>query len=169
MSSKPSRYVSRSGEGKQGYCKLCAFADLKQLNQNLAAGWNSTQIRNWLKANYDVSVTRQTIYTHRDEHAKHPADRVVTAVERAQRKDVMLPRVSSNEEYLTAIRDLGYRRAVENPDEVTIDHGLKAAQILSQKGSGGGNITILLAKVMTGGGTPEAVVEGEFREAPVQQ
>ena len=168
MSSEPSKYISRAGFGKPGYCRLCSFADLKQLDEKLAAGWNARQITDWLQVNYKVSVTRQTIYTHRDYHAKRPEDRVVSAVEKAQRKDVMLPRVSSNEQYLEAIRDIGYRRAVDNPDEVTIDHGLKAAQILASQKQGGGNTFILLAKVMTGGGLPEVIIEGESREIAVQ-
>lgn len=138
---------------------------MRELNNKIKAEWNSTQIRNWLKANYDISVTRQTIYTHRDEHMTRPEDKIVSAVEKAQRKELMLPRVSSNEQYLEAIRDIGYQRAVENPEEVTIEHSLRAVQIMeSSSKRGGGNITILLAKVFTGGESPEVIIEGEARE-----
>lgn len=79
----------------------------------------------------------------------------------------MLPRVSTNEQYLEAIRDLGYKRAVENPEEVTIDHGLKAAQVLASQKRGGGDTIILLAKVFTGGGLPD-VIDGEYQEVQNQ-
>lgn len=164
MSDKPSKFVSRAGFGKQGYCRLCSFQDLKQLNDKIKAGWNARQVKDWLVANYGVTFSRQTFYTHKDEHMTRPEDRIVSAVEKAQRKELMLPRVSSNEQYLEAIRDIGYQRAVENPEEVTIDHGLKAAQILASQKRGGGDITILLAKVFTGGESPEVIIEGEARE-----
>lgn len=115
-------------------------------------------------ANYAVTFSRQTFYTHKDEHMTRPEDRIVSAVEKAQRKELMLPRVSSNEQYLEAIRDIGYQRAVENPEEVTIDHGLKAAQILASQKRGGGDTMILLAKFFTGGDAPEVIIEGEARE-----
>lgn len=169
MSDKRSAYISRAGFGKQGWCKLCAFADARLLNEKIKAGWNARQINDWLKSQYDVSATRQTIYTHRDEHLTRPEDRVVTAVQKQRESGKMLPRVSTNEQYLEAIRDLGYQKAVENPDEVTIDHGLKAAQILASQKRGGGDTIILLAKVLTGGATPEVIIEGQARDITDQE
>lgn len=137
---------------------------MHQLNEKIKAGWNARQVKDWLAANYGVTFSRQTFYTHKDEHMTRPEDRLVSAVEKQRATGVMLPRVSSNEQYLEAIRDIGYQRAVENPEEVTIDHGLKAAQILAGQKRGGGDITILLAKVFTGGDAPGVVIEGEARE-----
>lgn len=165
MSDKPSKFVSRAGFGRQGYCRLCSFQDLRQLNDKIKAGWNARQVKDWLVANYGVTFSRQTFYTHKDEHMTRPEDKIVSAVEKAQRKDLMLPRVSSNEQYLEAIRDLGYARAVANPDEVTIQDGLKAAQILVSQKARGGDTFVLLAKVFTGGDfAPSEVIDGEAHE-----
>ena len=165
MSDRASKFVSKAGEGRQGYCKLCAFADVAKLNKNIAAGWNSRQINDWLRENYNVTVTRQTFYNHRDNHAKNPQDRLVTAVQKAQAKGVVLPATTSTEEFLGAVRDTAMRRAIENPEEVTIDHGLKAAQILASQKKSGGDIHILLAKIVTGSDWRSGVViEGEAVE-----
>lgn len=157
--------ISRAGQGKQGYCKLCSFADEGALNDRIKFGWKSTQINNWLKTHYGFSVNRQTIYSH-VKHVQDPADRVVTAVAKRQAQGNFLPRVASNEQYLEAIRDLGYQRAVASPEEVTIDHGLKAAQILASQKRSGGDIVILLAKIMSGGEQSFDIIEGQSVEVP---
>ena len=54
-------------------------------------------------------------------------------------------------------------RAQQNPDEITIEHALKAASILSQKKEKGTNVFLLMAKVITGN-KPQVIVEGVAEE-----
>jgi hypothetical protein len=70
---------------------------------------------------------------------------------------------ATTDQFLEAIKDIGFRRAQQNPDEVTVDHALKAASILSQKKENGTNVFLLMAKVITGN-APAVVVEGQSEE-----
>lgn len=167
MSDKPSALISRAGFGKQGYCKLCSFVDLKALNDKIIAKWNARQIIDWLSTNYGETATRATIYNHRDNHMSRAEDRLVTAVQKQRASGHMMPRVSSNEQFLEAIRDIGYQRAIDNPEEVTIDHGLKAAATLANSKRSSGEITLILARVSVGADYSN-VIEGEAVEVPVQ-
>lgn len=146
---------------------MCSFADEGLLNARIKAGWNSRQVNDWLRTHYDgLAFDRKTIYTHKREHLGRPEDRLVTAVAKTQAREATLPRATTNEQFLEAIRDVGYQRAILHPDEVTIDHSLKATQILVGAKSQGGNTLIILAKIMTGAMSPELspVVDGEFVE-----
>jgi hypothetical protein len=154
--------VSRAGFGKPGYCKLCASTALADVNEAIKNGWNARQVNTMLEAKYGWKVNRQTFYSHK-EHASHPADRVVNSVEKAKADGNVLPRQSTPTQFLEAVRDLAMQRAIDHPEEVTIDHGIKAAQVLAQSNKRGGDITILLARVVTGG-DPAVVIEGEFSD-----
>lgn len=67
---------------------------------------------------------------------------------------------------LEAIRDIGMKRAAEHPEEVTVDHALKAATALEQRKGGTDNIIVLLAKAMNSVPQLEAEVIGEYKELP---
>lgn len=152
--------------GRQGYCKLCSLKDPQaqlDLDQRVRDEWNAGQIGKWLKSRYDISATRQTIYSHQD-HVKHPRDRLVTAVQRTQTRALATRPVASNEQFLEAIRDIGYQRAMDNPDEVTIDQSIKAASVLAGSKRGNGEVTLILARFSVGAGTPVDVIEGEAVE-----
>ena len=172
MSDKPSAAISRAGIGRQGYCKLCSLADSRaqtDLDERIRAGWKSTAIINLLRDRYGVTVNRQTFYSHKP-HATHPRDRLVTAVQRSEQRALQTKPVASTEQFLEAIRDAGYQRAVNNPEEVTIDHALKAANILANQKQSGGDIHILLAKIVTGSEwRSDVVIEGESREVMTAQ
>ena len=139
------KLVSKAGYGKQGYCKLCSFAEVDAVNDRLKRGWNARQVNDFLKQ-YGIQVNRQTVYAHKD-HITAPADKVVAAADKAR----MQP----------AIRNATTDQ--QNPDEITIDHALKAASILSQKKEKGTNVFLLMAKVITGN-KPQLIVEGVAEE-----
>ena len=151
--------------GKQGFCKLCSIRDAQaqlDLDQHIRDGWNAGQVGRWLKSRYEITATRQTIYSHQD-HVKHPRDRLVTAVQRTQQRALSTRPVASNEQFLEAIRDIGYQRAMDNPEEVTVDQSIKAASILAGSKRSGGEITLILARVSLGDYAPD-VIEGEVVE-----
>jgi hypothetical protein len=151
--------ISKAGYGKQGYCKLCSFAEVDAVNDRLKRGFNARQVNDFLRQ-YGMQVNRQTIYAHKD-HITHPADKVVAAAEKARMNPVI--KNATTDQFLEAIKDIGFRRAQQNPDEVTVDHALKAASILSQKKENGTNVFLLMAKVITGN-APAVVVEGQSEE-----
>jgi hypothetical protein len=71
------------------------------------------------------------------------------------------------------IRELGMRKAIENPEEVTVDHALKAASILQAAEKKGDNILVVLAKAVMAEPPDDIVglisqgadvVEGEYEE-----
>jgi len=153
------KLVSKAGYGKQGYCKLCSFAEVDAVNDRLKRGWNARQVNDFLKQ-YGIQVNRQTVYAHK-EHITAPADKVVAAAEKARMQPVI--KNATTDQFLEAVKDIGFLRAQQNPDEITIDHALKAASILSQKKEKGTNVFLLMAKVITGN-KPQVIVEGVAEE-----
>lgn len=152
--------VSRAGLGKPGYCKLCAFAEAPALNERIEKGWTPRQINDWLRP-FGLQVSRDTIYKHRD-HLTHPQDKVVAYAKRTQ---AVARRKTTTDEFLQAVQDIGFQRAQEHPEEITVDHALKAASILAQKREKGTNVFLLMAQVVTGN-APTVVVEGQAEEIP---
>jgi len=145
--------VSRAGYGKPGYCKVCSFSEVDAINDRLQKGWNARQVNDFAKQ-FGVRFNRQTIYAHKA-HATDPRDKVIAYAERT--KAVAPIRTGTTDQFLEAVRDIGLRRIEQTPDEVTLDHALKAATILSQKKEKQTNVFLMLAKVVTGN-TGEIIV-----------
>lgn len=152
------------GAGKPGFCKICHFSGSRFINARHAREeMNAKQALEFAKTlDPDFTFTRQTWYAHL-EHITHP---LVTAVAEAKKNPIVVPKTNTG--VLEAIRDLGIRRAVENPDEVTVDHALKAAAELNKKQSGTDNVLIVFAKVLSGEQSAETVV-GEWTEITTQE
>lgn len=155
-----SNLVSTAGKGKPGYCKLCAFAHEPELNERLKLGWNSRQINEWL-AKFEVSADRGTIRRHKLYHISSPQDRLVNHANKARRKGELIKN-STPQEFLQAVQDLALQKITDDPSAVTVDHGLKAAQVQMQARQGPKDVQIILAQVFTGN-APE-LVEGEWKE-----
>lgn len=158
LSRKAAAVVSRAGYGKPGYCKLCAFSEVGELNAHLKEGWNARQINDWLNT-FGTRANRQTIYAHKS-HITDPQDKLVAYAERAP----VVIKNSSTEDFLQALQDIGFSKAVADPESVTIDHALKAAQIKVAAKKEGDSIQIVLAQVFTGRLPHMDIVEGEARE-----
>lgn len=162
--------VSTSGWGHQGYCKLCSITDpdvQKGLDQRIGAGWKAPALNDYLIKNVGAGVNRQTIYSH-IKHVQNPKDRLVTAVQKRQRTGGFLPAKVSEDQFLDALVASAHQRAVENPDEVTIDHGLRAAQIKAQAKTKGGDVINTLVQIFTSPtalpALTEGITEGVFTE-----
>lgn len=152
--------VSKAGFGKPGYCKLCAFVYEPELNQRLKEGWNARQIQDWL-AKYEITVDRNTVYNHKRKHITSPQDRLVNHANKQRKKGELIVQ-STPQEFLQAVQDLAYQKIVDDPDAVTVEHGLKAAQVQMQARDKPQNVQILLAQVFTQN-APE-LIEGEWKE-----
>jgi len=156
--------VSNAGAGKPGYCKLCDLEDgtiQNALDDRVRQGWTPKALDTWLERQIPgwTGVSPNTVYKHRP-HVKHPQDKLVTAVRRSEQRAVMVPPKSSPDDFLNALVSIGMKKAVENPDDVSLDHALRAATALKQaKAPANQGINILIA-LMTGNAAPD--IEGEY-------
>lgn len=155
--------LHRAGQGKPGYCKLCSFAnvDLQAEFDRRVLVWTPKQLNEWLEERDTPRVSRPTIYNHR-EHVRNPKDRLVNAVERHRQEQGVQPATVSEEDFLQAIINVGAQRVAENPEEVTIDQALKAAQIRGNLAKKGNDINVLVA-IMTEGVSQIPTIEGEVK------
>jgi len=159
------------GQGKPGYCKVCDSKAAEFLNAKVAAdpkGFNAAKAQEFaLELVPDLTFTRQTWY----EHVKHITHPLITHAKKAQESPAIQPK--TNQGVLEMIRDIGMKRAMENPDEVTVDHAIKAATALEAKKLGSDNVIILLAKFMSQQKPEELttgeVIQGNWRELPAEE
>ena len=158
--------VDNSGAGKQGYCKLCAMKDgliQNQLDERTRMKWSPKQLNTWLETKVPgwVDVDRMTFYKHR-KHVMHPQDRIVTAVQKAEQRALQTVPESSPDAFLGALVSLGHQKAIDNPEEVTIDHALRAASTLKQsKDTGKSGLNVLIA-LFTGNSSRSEPIEAEY-------
>jgi hypothetical protein len=78
----------------------------------------------------------------------------------------LVVRSTSNVEFLQTIRDIGLAKAQADPESVSIEHALKAVNILEGKRDGGADIKIVFASIAVGQPPPMVVIGGE--EAPIE-
>lgn len=161
-----------SGIGHRGYCRICDHPAAQFLNQKLADAPLDKRGKSTFNAaraaefalELGLTFSRETWYSH-VEHITHP---LITHAKAAQSSPAIQPR--TNQGVLEMIRDIGMKRALDNPDEVTVDHAIKAATALEAKKLGSDNVIILLAKFMAAQKpeelTGEEVIQGHWRELP---
>lgn len=146
----PVAAVSRKGIGKLGYCSLCASEIEPELNKRLKADWKAPAIQEWMAKftkpdGRPMYANRQTIYAHK-KHITSSQDRVVSYAQRARENPVI--KTASNRQFLEAVRDIGFQRAQDNPEEITISDALKAVQIMESTKEKTGDVYVILASVM---------------------
>lgn len=149
------------GQGKKGHCSICASPLAESINQMIRDGKTTTDIRAFVTAAGQTPWSRPTIYNHKD-HALTPEKALVKAV----RQELEIKK-SSNTEFLEAVRDIGFSKAVSDPESISIDQALKATQILEGRKEKTDNLAILVAFV-TGNRPAGVVIEGEAREVTAE-
>lgn len=125
--------------------------------------YSSTALNEYLVVRGLDAVARQTITNHR-KHVQHPQDKLVTEVEQSQRRAIQSRPETSHDEFLQALVDIGARRIMENPEDVTVDQALKAAKIQVDKEKKGQSNNVLVQLFTTTSEPPTVVVEGESQE-----
>lgn len=125
-------------------------------------GWNATEAQEAATA-FGFTFARQTWYAH-VKHAQSSDKRVIQAAElvRSGEKGLTITK-RSNTDVLEAIRDIGAQRALDNPDNVSLDHSLKAIQILEGRKDRGSDALNILVQ-FTVGQPPAVIIEGTARE-----
>jgi hypothetical protein len=159
--SRPQHIVTR-GQGKPGFCKICVFPGAQFLNARYERdgkdAFNAARALEFAKTlDPTFTFTRSTWY----EHVKHITHPLVTAADAARNSPVVVPKTTIGG--LEMVRDVALARAAEHPEEITIDHGLKAMAELNKKQAGTDNVLIVFAKVLSGEQPAEAIV-GEWHE-----
>lgn len=157
------------GASKPGYCKICAHPEAARFIKGAreggrsGKGWNAAEAQVHGET-YGLEFNRQTWYAHQ-KHSQTTEMRVIQtarAVQEAGGGGLTIKR-SSNLELLEAIRDIGTAKALRSPDEVTIDHALKAVQIMEGKKDKGSDSLNILVSFVTGN-APAVIVEGTARD-----
>src|SRR5687767_6922392 len=149
--------------GREGFCKLCASPYAAALNRLILDGKNAGECLRYTEP-LGLKFQRHTWYRHKEDHLTHP---LITAVAKAKKNPLIVPK--SNTGVLEAIRELGMRRAIENPEEVTVDHALKAASILQASEKKGDNILVVLAKAVMAEAPADIYIEGEYMEVTTNE
>lgn len=145
--------------GKTGYCSICRNPKVKVVNEVIAGGGSYTAALE-RATEFDWKFSKATYYSHKA-HATSP---LLTDAEKA-RKSPVVP--TSNKAVLEAIRDIGMKKALENPDSVTVNQALRAASILAEKEGRHESVLIVLAKALQG--TPPELIEGTWRDVTPPQ
>lgn len=161
--------IDNRGYGSQGFCKLCSFKDAKfqlSYDERTRAKWSPNQINEWSKGQGQPGAvaSKETIYNHR-KHVMHPQDKVVTAVQRSEQRALQTKPQADPDTFLQAVVSTGMQRAIDNPEEITIDHALRAAQALNQSsGSAKGGIAVLIGLVTGKSNVTAHVIDGQAVE-----
>lgn len=151
------------GTGSRGSCKLCSSPYAPAINSLIEKGKHNTEI---LKTIQGINAAVQWTYPTFRLHRMHITAPIVTAVERARANPVVVPK--TNIAALEAIRDIAMVHALEHPEEVTIDHGLKAMGHLEANKRPVENWIVILAKRMVEiHSDPEIEIETPYTEIDV--
>lgn len=160
---------------KDGFCKICNHPEAHRFVKGAreggkkGTGWNATEAIEAGEA-YGLKFTRLTWYNH-VAHLSSAEERIATAAKSASRAG-LVPVKTTNAQFLEHIRDIGMARAMQDPDSVSLDQALKAAQILeTKKEKGQDSLAILVSftigappPVVVEGQLPDGIIEGEARE-----
>ena len=158
--------VDSAGGGKPGYCKLCSFRDgllQNQFDDRTRLRWTAEQLNTWVAPRIEgwEGLGRATLYKHR-KHVTHPQDRIVQAAQRGENRALQTVPESSPDAFLGALVSLGHKKVIDNPEEVTLDHALRAASTLkASKTDTRGGLNVLIA-LFTGNANRPEVIDGEF-------
>lgn len=148
-----------AGYGQPGYCKVCASSLKAEINKRLKRGETYPAIMAWSKGK-GFSISKPTLVSHK----KHITDPKTTFVASARKHPEI--RGVTHTEFLESVVNAAAAKIAETPDEVTIDHGLRAAQTLGAQKDRTGDALNALVLVLMGRSRPVEVIEGEYIEVP---
>lgn len=152
--------------GVPGYCSICASPNAPAYVKGARDGWNAAQFNDYAAMNGE-KWNRQTWYEHK-KHAQTGTQLLITEAEKVRRNGALTVadiKKSSNDEFLSAVRDIGMARALANPEDVTIADALKSVSIMEgRKEKTSDSLNILVAFIT--GQPPIHVIEGTAVEVP---
>lgn len=146
---------------KTGFCSVCRSEKVKVVNEVIEAGGSFNEALVIAQEN-GFTFSKGTFFRHKT----HITSALITDAEAARKNPVVLPK--SNKAVLEAIRDLGMRKAVTNPESVTVNQALRAASILNEKETKQDSVIVVLAKALQQQHDEPEIPEisGEYHEVP---
>ncbi|MBA2703467.1 MAG: hypothetical protein H0U60_06425 [Blastocatellia bacterium] len=145
---------------KEGFCSLCKNPKVLLLNNAVAAGKGYTIVSREMEP-MGLTFSKGTFL----EHKRHITSPLRTLVDNARENPVLIPK--SNRAVLEAIRDMGMLRAQEHPEEVSVNHALKAAKILQDAEGKQESVLVILAQAVQN--RPPEMIEGTYKELETQE
>lgn len=157
--------MSRAGYGSPGYCRVCDSDLLRDINARLRKGQAIAAIERWLRDDKGFPVSQPTLRRHRE----HITDPKTTFVESA-RKNPRIKRGVTTQDFLQTLVEIGAEKADADPDSISIDQSIRAAQILEGRKDKQVDVLLVIARSLMGQAPPE-IIEGEYREVlpPVKE
>ncbi len=147
--------MPRPGYGNPGYCSVCDSEHKSEINKRMKRGDTIASIGRYLKEK-ESPISEPTLRKHR----KHITDPKTTFVENA-RKNPVIKRVTSRE-FLQALVDEGARKVEEEPESVSIDQAIRAAQIIETSKEKQVDALVTIARMLMGQAPQPELIEGEY-------
>lgn len=144
--------------GQIGFCKVCS-SDLKgEVNKRLNRGDTIVSVERYLESK-EYPVSQPTIRKHR-EHITSPK---TTFVEKARQNPAIKRGVTTND-FLQTLVEIGATRAAEEPDLVSLDQSIRAAQIIEGRKDKQVDALVTIARMLMGQAPRPEIIEGEYFE-----
>jgi hypothetical protein len=134
-------------------CVVCFSPDHAEIDRYLSNGESVRKVALWT-SEVGRAISRPTIQKHLA-HAVTP-ETVPIVVKREINR-------STPQQFLQAVVDVGNDKIEQNPDKVTVDQAIRAADILERKRDDGAKALNILVLALTGQKEPPALT-GEYRQ-----
>lgn len=149
--------MAKPGYGQAGYCSVCD-SDLKgEINKRMKRKDSIASIRRYT-VEKESPVSEPTLRNHR----KHITDPKTTLVEQA-RKNPVIKRHTTND-FLQALVDIAATKAINDPESISIDQGIRAAQVIEGRKDKQVDALVKIARMLMGQAPRPEIIEGEYVE-----
>lgn len=150
--------VPDPGRGNPGYCRVCASELKGEVNKRLKRGDTIASLERWLTEK-QYPVSQPTLRKHRE----HITDPKTTLVEAARKNPVIKRGVTTND-FLQTLVEIGATKAAEDPDAISIDQSIRAAQIIEGRKDKQVDALVTIARMLMGHAPRPEIIEGEYVE-----
>lgn len=151
---------SRAGYGQKGYCKVCDSDLSREINKRMKRGDTIASIRAYT-IEKEQPISEPTLRSHRE----HITDPKTTFVESARKNPVI--KKASTRDFLQSLVDVGAAKIEADPDSVSIDQSIRAAQIIENTKEKQVDALLQLARMLMGRPPQPEYIEGEYVEVEV--
>lgn len=152
--------MPRPGYGNPGYCKVCDSPHKGEVNKRMKRGDSIASIARYLEEK-ESPISEPTLRSHR----KHITDPKTTFVENARKNPVI--KKASTRDFLQSLVDVGAAKIEADPDAVSIDQSIRAAQIIENTKEKQVDALLQLARMLMGRPPQPEYIEGEYVEVEV--
>lgn len=147
----------KPGYGQSGYCSVCDSDRSREINKRMKRGDTIASIYRWLR-DVEDPISEPTLRKHR----KHITDPKTTLVEQAK-KNPVIKRHTTND-FLQALVDIAATKAINDPESISIDQGIRAAQVIEGRKDKQVDALVQIARMLMGQAPRPEIIEGEYVE-----